>query len=120
MAVPRMLVGWLSRIAVRVLSAMHSTKPSPSVLSDVRKVVMFSALLGRRSCMEASMARSLMSEPPGASTNLVVHTCGGGHGSGPHMLLLLQYRLWPALSSLIWAMAPVTGFWWHSRQDCAL
>ena len=45
--------------------------------------------------------RSLMSEPPGASTNLVVQTCGGGHGSGPHTLLLLQYRLWPALSSLI-------------------
>ena len=42
MAVPRMAVGWPSRIPVRVLSAMHSTKPSPSVFKEERKVRTFS------------------------------------------------------------------------------
>src|SRR5215470_6341840 len=26
----------------------------------------------------------------------------------------------PTRSSLTWEAAPETGFWWHSRQDCAL
>src|SRR5207247_627446 len=97
---PRMPAGWLFVIATRVLLSMDSTKPSPRVLSDVRKVrTLFPPRT--RSWNAGSMARSLISDPPGWSTKL-----------NPLKL--------PARSSVIWLMAPVVGFWWHSAQDCAL
>ena len=85
----------------KVVLLTASTKPSPSVFKEVRKVKTFS-VPGRRSCIEASVARSLRSEPPGASTKLPLTS------------------RWPARNSVIWLMPPVTGFWWHSAQDCAL
>ena len=97
---PRMPDGWPLEMATSVLLSMASTKPSPRVLSEVRKVR--TSLPPRtRSWMDASMARSLMSEPPGWSMKLTPSK-------------------WPARSSVTWLMAPVTGFWWHSAQDWAL
>src|ERR1044072_1311303 len=43
-----------------------------------------------------------MRGPPGASTKFPAAS------------------LWPARSSVIWLLPPVTGFWWHSAHDCAL
>ncbi len=66
---PRMAAGWLCEIALSVSSAMHSTKPLPRVLRDVRKA-RTSLPPGTLSWKAASMARSLMSDPPGGSRKL--------------------------------------------------
>ena len=70
-------------MAASVVSVTHSTKPSPRVLSDVRKL-RTSSDCGTRSWIDASIARSLISEPPGASTKSPLGAT------------------WPALSSVIW------------------
>ncbi len=83
------------------LSGIASTKPSPSMLSEVRNV---RTLSESKTCswMAGSIARSLINEPPGWSVKLpALSTC-------------------PARSSLTWVADPETGFWWHSRQDWAL
>jgi len=82
--------GWPLEIATSVLLSMASTKPSPRVLSELRNV-RTSLPPKTRSVMEASTARSLMSEPPGWSTKFVPSK-------------------WPARSSVTWLIAPVTGF----------
>ena len=56
-------------MAISVFELIASTKPSPSALVDIRNVRMFSAP-GTRSWIAALIARSLMSDPPGASTKL--------------------------------------------------
>src|SRR6266545_1708540 len=103
MIVPWKPGGWLFRMATSVLLAMHSTKPSPMVLRVVRKALMFSrGASSRRSCIGAAMARSWISDcPPGGLTN-----------TPPDR--------WPALSSRIWLMPPLSGFWWQSPQPGAL
>ena len=79
-------------MATSVFELIASTKPAPIVVVDMRKV-RTSSLLGTRSWMAALIARSLISDPPGASTKAPA-----------------ELR-WPARSSEIWLMAPVTGFW---------
>ena len=74
-----------------VAESIDSTNPPPSVLVAMRNVRIVSAG-GTRSWRRALMARSLMSDPPGASTKLP------------------EPSLCPARSSLIWLDDPVTGF----------
>ena len=66
-AIPSPVPGWALAIAMSVFELIASTKPSPSVLRDERNARTFSSP-GTRSWIAALMARSLINDPPGAST----------------------------------------------------
>jgi hypothetical protein len=63
---PFMPLGWAAWVLVKKVLGSASTKPSPSVLSEARKVRTLSAP-PTRSWILGLIARSLNSEPPGGS-----------------------------------------------------
>ena len=100
-AVPRISAGCASRIASSVSLATHSTKPAPSVLVEMRNV-RTSSSNATRSTIAGCVAREWISEPPSDSKNPP------------------DASTRPVRCSAIWLAPPVTTFWWHSRQLCAL
>ncbi len=97
---PRMKNGWLLLIFISVSLAIASMKPSPSVLGEMRNERIGSFAL-RSSIASGSVAREWMSDPPWESKKS-------------------PFDRWPARCTVTWLAPPVTMFWWHSRQLCAL
>ncbi len=90
MVVPRKLEPCCDWTVVKALSGRASTKPSPAVLRLVRKVATLSVPRAR-TWIEGSMAREKINEPPGWGVKVLPFSV-------------------PVRSSVIWLMAPLTGF----------
>ena len=100
-AVPRMRGGCPSRIASSVLFAIASMKPAPSVFVEMRNVRMSSSKCTRSTI--SGMRRARLDQR-----------------AAERFEELRRPSVRPVRCSATWLAPPVTTFWWHSLQLCAL